>query len=160
MMQMDILPMHGRPLHPQTQGKDERFHRTLKEDLLKRKPLADLNEAQREFDAFRYCYNYECPHAALKLDVPAKHYKPSKRGYIEEPKEPEYDSGKNLRKVNCKGYISVQEHRYYLSESMIGKYIELRQSTDNLMILAYGNFEVARINLETKQFDSRKIYKL
>lgn len=43
---------------------------------------------------------------------------------------------------------------------MIGKYIELRQSTDNLMILAYGNFEVARINLETKQFDSRKIYKL
>ena len=160
MMQMDILPMHGRPLHPQTQGKDERFHRTLKEDLLKRKPLADLNEAQREFDAFRYCYNYERPHAALKLDVPAKHYKPSKRGYIEEPKEPEYDSGKNLRKVNCKGYISVQEHRYYLSESMIGKYIELRQSTDNLMILAYGNFEVARINLETKQFDSRKIYKL
>jgi len=160
MMQMDILPMHGRPLHPQTQGKDERFHRTLKEDLLRRKPLADLDEAQREFDAFRYCYNYERPHAALKLDVPAKHYKPSKRGYIEEPKEPEYDSGRNLRKVNCKGYIAVQKHRYYLSESMIGKYIELRRPTDDLVILAYGNFEVARIDLDAKEFDSRKIYRL
>ena len=160
MMQMDVLPMHGRPLHPQTQGNDERFHRTLKEDLLRRKPIADLNEAQREFDAFRYCYNYERPHAALKLDVPAKHYKPSKRVYIEQPKEPEYDSGRNLRKVNCKGYLSVQKHRYYLSESMIGRYVELRQSTDTLVTLAYGKFELARINLETKKFDSRKIFRL
>lgn len=132
----------------------------ISEDLLRRKPLADLDEAQREFDAFRYCYNYERPHAALKLDVPAKHYKPSKRGYIEEPKEPEYDSGRNLRKVNCKGYIAVQKHRYYLSESMIGKYIELRRPTDDLVILAYGNFEVARIDLDAKEFDSRKIYRL
>ena len=39
MMQMDVLPIHGRPLHPQTQGKDERFHRTLNEDVLKRIPI-------------------------------------------------------------------------------------------------------------------------
>lgn len=160
MMQMDILPMHGRPLHPQTQGKDERFHRTLKEDLLLQKPLANLDEAQREFDAFRYCYNYERPHAALKLDVPAKHYKPSKRCYVETPKEPEYDSGKNLRKVNYKGYISIHRHRYYLSESMIGRYIKLRPLTDNLIALDYGNFEVAKIDLFAKIFNSRKIYRL
>lgn len=160
MMQMDVLPMHGARLHPQTQGKDERFHRTLKEDLLLRKPLADLDEAQREFNAFRYCYNYERPHAALELEVPAKRYKASKRSYVETPKEPEYGSGANLRKVNYKGYIAVQKHRYYLSESMVGKYIELRQPTDNLMVLAYGNFEVARIDLEAQKFDSRKIYRL
>ena len=125
-----------------------------------RKPLADLEEAQREFNAFRYCYNYERPHAALKLDVPAKHYKPSKRSYIENPKEPEYDSGKNLRKVNYKGYVSVQKHRYYLSESMIGRYVELRQPADDLVVLAYGNFEVAKIDLMAKVFKSRKIYRL
>ena len=65
-----------------------------------------------------------------------------------------------MRKVNYKGYIAVQKHRYYLSESMVGKYIELRQPTDNLMVLAYGNFEVARIDLEAQKFDSRKIYRL
>ena len=160
MMQMGVAPMHGRPLHPQTQGKDERFHRTLKEDLLLRKALADLEEAQREFDAFRYCYNYERPHGALALDVPAKHYRPSKRSYIPDPKEPEYDSGKNLRKVNCKGYISIHRHRYYLSESFIGRYIELRETADDIAVLAYGDFEVARIDLAAEKFKSRKIYRL
>ena len=160
MMQMDVTPMHGRPLHPQTQGKDERFHRTLKDDLLRRKALADLEEAQREFDAFRYCYNYERPHGALALDVPAKHYRPSKRPYIPAPKEPEYDSGKNLRKVNCKGYISALQHRYYLSESFIGRYIELREAADDIVVLAYGNFEIAKIDLTAKKFKSRKIYRL
>lgn len=160
MMQMDVTPMHGKPRHPQTQGKDERFHRTLKEDLLLRKPLADLEEAQKEFDEFRYCYNHERPHGALGLDVPAKHYKPSNRKVVENPKEPEYDSGKNLRKVNCCGYISVYQRRYYLSESFIGRYIELRPLDGDLLALVYGNFEIARIDLEAKKFDSRKIYRI
>ena len=47
MIQMDVLPIHGRPIHPQTQGKDERFHRTLKEDLLNRTPIRDLEHAQK-----------------------------------------------------------------------------------------------------------------
>lgn len=160
MMQMDVTPMHGRPLHPQTQGKDERFHRTLKEDILLRKPIANLEEAQAEFDIFRHCYNHERPHAALALDVPAKHYKPSRRAFIENPKEPEYDSGKDLRKVNACGYISVYKKRYYLSESFIGKYIDLRPTETDLVVLAYGNYEIARIDLQTEKFDSRKIYRL
>ena len=67
---MDVLPIHGRPIHPQTQGKDERFHRTLKEDLVEQNANKRLR-AIKEFDKFRYCYNYERPHSALNLDVPA-----------------------------------------------------------------------------------------
>lgn len=160
MMQLDVTPMHGKPRHPQTQGKDERFHRTLKEDLLLRKPLADLEEAQKEFDEFRYCYNFERPHGALDFDVPAKHYRPSDRKVVEKPQEPEYDSGKTLRKVNCNGYVSVYKKRYYLSESFIGKYLELRPLEDDLLALVYGNFEIARIDLQAEKFDSRKIYRI
>ena len=109
---------------------------------------------------FRHCYNHERPHAALTLDVLAKHYKSSRRAFIENPKELEYDSGKNLRKVNCCGYISVCKKRYYLSESFIGKYIELRPAEGDLVVLAYGNYEIARIDLQDKKFDSRKIYRL
>lgn len=67
--------------------------------------IRNLVHAQEEFDLFRYCYNNERPHEALHLDVPAKHYKPSKRIYIDKINEPEYDSDRQLRKVNFKGYV-------------------------------------------------------
>lgn len=159
MMQLNILPIHGKPLHPQTQGKEERFHRTLKNDLLVRTPIRDLTHAQDEFNTFRYCYNNERPHEALHLDVPAKHYKPSKRKYIEEIQEPEYDCGKQLRKVNCKGYISIYRHRYYLSETFIGKYLEIVDEGNEQISLNYGNFRIAKIDLKEQLFISRKIFR-
>lgn len=56
-MDLDIGLIHGRPYHPQTQGKDERFHRTLKLELLDRTVFADLSQAQAAFDAWREVYN-------------------------------------------------------------------------------------------------------
>lgn len=157
MMQMDVLPIHGRPLHPQTQGKEERFHRTLNEDLLKRTPIRDLAHAQQLFDSYRIEFNTERPHGALGLDVPAKHYRKSPRKMPEVLKEPEYDVGKTLRKVNCKGYISIQNHRYYLSETFIGRYMELLQQDENTIAVCYGNFVIAKVDLDERLFVSRRI---
>lgn len=159
MMQMDVLPIHGRPLHPQTQGKEERFHRTLNEDVLKRIQIRDLAHAQEVFDAYRVEFNTERPHEALGLDVPAKHYKVSKKVMPEKLLEPEYATGNTLRKVNFKGYISIKQHRYYLSETFIDKYIELVPSGENTLTLCYGNFAIAKIDLEEQLFVSRKIYR-
>lgn len=159
MMQLDILPIHGKPLHPQTQGKEERFHRTMKKDLLERTVIRDLAHAQKEFDDFRYCYNYERPHHALNYDVPAKHYKSSKRLYTSNLQEPEYDSGKQLRKVNCKGYVSICRHRYYLSDTMVGKILEITEDGENKISLNYGDFRIAKIDLDEQIFVSRKIYR-
>lgn len=159
MMQLDILPIHGKPLHPQTQGKEERFHRTMKKDLLERTVIRDLVHAQEEFNTFRYCYNYERPHEALGLDTPAKHYKPSNRIYNGNTKEPDYDSGLQLRKVNYKGYVSIHRHRYYLSETLIGKYLEVKEENDYLVSLNYGKFQIAKIDLNEQLLISRKIYR-
>lgn len=159
MMQMDVLPIHGRIRHPQTQGKEERFHLTLKRDLLMRHPINDLSHAQEEFDKFRYCYNFERPHDALGLDVPDKHYKESTKRYPQALKEPLYDIGKNLRKVNCKGYISVNQHRYYLGESYIGKYVEVTDEPEDRAVLNYGNFKIAVIDLNEQIFLSRRIFR-
>jgi transposase InsO family protein len=158
MMQLGILPIHCRPLHPQTQGKDERFHRTLKDEVLRRELFTDLTAAQRRFDRWRYEYNYERPHNALHLDTPSKRYRQSRRSMPMELKEPEYDSGKNIRKVNCKGYVSIQSHRYYLSEALIGKLLEIYPISKTEVALYYGRYRIAKIDLDERLFTSRRIY--
>src|SRR5665811_486039 len=65
LMQLGITPIHGRPLHPQTQGKIERFHRTLKADVFAGRTFVDLAEAQHAFDAFRQVYNDRRPHESV-----------------------------------------------------------------------------------------------
>lgn len=157
-MQLGILPVHGRPYHPQTQGKEERFHKTMIDEILQYTVIRDINHAREVFEPWRYEYNYERPHGALDLDTPSKHYCVSKRVYIPQIiKEPEYNSGINLRKINCKGYLSIRRKRYYFSETFIGKTIELKEREDHLTDVLYGNFNVAIIDLREQRIISRKI---
>ena len=156
MMRLGILPIHGRPLHPQTQGKEERFHRTMKRELLHSRAFEDFVDAQSAFTTWRQEYNRERPHEALALDVPAKHYRPSKRTLREADKPVEYASGSRLRKVNYKGYLSIQNHRYYITEALIGEYIELADVGRNIVALRYGDFEFAQIDLDQQLIVSKK----
>ena len=73
-MEYDILPIHGRIMHPQTQGKEERFHRTMDVELLKLVDIENMVHAQNCFDDFRSCYNNQRPHEALHMGVPAEFY--------------------------------------------------------------------------------------
>ena len=70
LMRLGVRVAHGRPYHPQTQGKDERFHRTLKFEVLRHFNFTSLEHCQREFDAFRDRYNLVRPHDALGLATP------------------------------------------------------------------------------------------
>ena len=65
LLRLGIGLSHSRPYHPQTLGKDERFHRTLKAELLGGPPFGDLGHCQRAFDRWRIVYNWERPHQAL-----------------------------------------------------------------------------------------------
>lgn len=157
-MQLGILPIHGRIGHPQTQGKGERFHETMEDELLKYVVIKNLKHGHEVFNTYRYEYNYERPHHALNLDTPAKHYHPSKRIYIPGSEmEPEYDTGRNLRKVNCKGYLSIRNHRYYFGEPFIGKTVELRETEEGIMEVLYGEFRVAVVDMSQLTIVTRKI---
>ena len=79
LLRLGIHVRHGRPYHPQTQGKDERFHRTLKAEVLSNRAFVDLAHVQRHFDPWRDVYNLERPHDSLGLATPASRYQPSWR---------------------------------------------------------------------------------
>jgi putative transposase len=75
LLKLGVAVLHSRPYHPQSRGKNERFHRTLREEVFALRRYRDLAEVQRAFEAWRVVYNHERPHAALDHDVPASRYR-------------------------------------------------------------------------------------
>jgi transposase InsO family protein len=67
---LGIVFKHSTPYHPQTCGKVERFHQTLKRFLKKQPPAGSLQELQFQLDAFRDYYNHRRPHRALGRKTP------------------------------------------------------------------------------------------
>ncbi|MFT3990142.1 MAG: integrase core domain-containing protein [Luteolibacter sp.] len=66
LMRLGVRVCHGRPRHPQTQGKEERFHRTLKAEVLSRTTVwRDLSHCQDAFRSWREIYNHERRHESL-----------------------------------------------------------------------------------------------
>lgn len=61
LLRLQIRVIRGRPYHPQTQGKEERFHRTLNTELLQGRPFNDLRHSQMQFDPWREIYNHPRP---------------------------------------------------------------------------------------------------
>ena len=66
---LGINVIHSRRYHPQTLGKDERFHRTLNDELIKRHRFTDLAHCQHHFDRYRDVSNLERPHESLHMEV-------------------------------------------------------------------------------------------
>ena len=67
--------LNAAPAHPQTLGKLERFHRTLKEWLSEEAPARDLDELQALLERFRVHYNEERPHQGIADRTPAERYR-------------------------------------------------------------------------------------
>ena len=72
--QLGVRQKNGAPNHPQTQGKVERFHQTLKRWLAHQPSAPTLAELQAQLDRFRSDYNDHRPHRATGRLTPAQAY--------------------------------------------------------------------------------------
>ena len=108
LMRLGVRPTHGRAYHPQTQGKEERFHRTLQAEVLGRGGWSDCIQVQGAFDRWRPIYNGQRPHEALELQTPVTRYQPSQREYPESLPAIQYDIGVDVRRVDQDGWISYR----------------------------------------------------
>ena len=125
-LRLGIAISHARPAHPQTLGKDERFHRTLKTDLLHQRIFLDLAHCQQHFDQWRDHYNLERPHEALALAVPATRYAPSPRAFPETLPPIEYGPTDIVRKVQAQGKVSYRGRIFRISKAFRGYPVALR----------------------------------
>jgi len=161
LMGYGVLPMHGKPLHPQTQGKEERFHKTLKNELLKQVSIKDLPHAQERFDSFRREYNEDRPHCSLDYAVPADIYRKSGKAMPCKINEWEYQEGSQVVKVDKIGHIHFRSRRIFLSEAFIGKNIALVPTQkDGFLEIIYRNFHIAAIDMRDMILSERKIARL
>ena len=117
---------HSRRMHPQTHGKDERLHRTLKAEVISRHHLVDIAYAQRQFDAWRHLYNHRRPHEALRIQTPAQRYSSSKRSFPSCLPPIEYKSGDWVRKVDEGGWLRFRSHAIRVSKALCGHPLALR----------------------------------
>lgn len=147
LMCLDILPVHCRIRHPQTQGKIERFHRTLKDELLKYTEFQNIDDANCKIQQWRDKYNNIRPHEALGMLTPSDVYTKSDRVYTGKILDYEYSGQYPVLKVNCKGYLSIDNQRLYFSETMRGEYIELRPNPPgDSFVACFRNFIIAEFD--------------
>ncbi len=130
LLEHGIGVIHGRPYHPQTQGKEERFHRTLLAEVIAGRTFADLHSSQVAFDVWRPVYNTERPHEAIDLDVPASRYAVSNRSFRATPEPWDYAPSDDVRRVSASGTISYRGRTWKIGKPFVGKHVGLRATVE------------------------------
>ena len=156
LLRLGVAISHGKPYHPQTQGKDERFHRTLAAEVLRTERFRDLAHAQHRFDAWRQVYNQERPHEALAMAVPASRYTVSPQAFPEVLPAIDYAPDLAVRKVQHDGWISYRGGDYKLPKAFKGYPVALRPTIrDGELEVLFCRHVIARIDLGLPQHNGR-----
>jgi transposase InsO family protein len=151
-IKLGIVPERIAAGHPEQNGRHERMHRTLKQDL---RPAQDWRGQQRELDRFRHDYNQVRPHEALGMQTPASVYEPSPRAYPERAPEVEYPDTMLVRSVKSHGHFRWKKHDVFLSEVLWGERVGLLPVDDDCFTVYFAHVPLARFDTR-----SRKTYPL
>jgi transposase InsO family protein len=148
-MKLGIRPERIQAGHPEQNGRHERMHRTLKQETAC-PPAATARAQQRAFDRFRREYNHLRPHEALGMQTPASVYVGSPRIYPGRARQPEYDSGLRVRRVQKQGQFRWKSERVFLGTVFQGERVGLRPFDDRYFTVYFAQFPIAL-------FDSREL---
>jgi transposase InsO family protein len=133
LMDQDIaLRFSGRG-HPQTQGKVERFHRSLTAALLRR---GTPQESQRQpwLNAFREEYNCVRPHEALQMKTPHQVWQKSLRLYRSQARDWKYPSGSEVKQIDSLGQFRLHRQRHYISKALAGREVGLLEVHHRILV--------------------------
>lgn len=149
LIRLGIHLSFSRPYHPQTNGKDERFHRSLKAEVLNGRSFHSLQQAQEAFDRWRHTYNQHRPHEALQMATPTTRYRVSPRAYPTQLPDIEYGPDDTVVKVKWFGEVNFRGNRYKLSNPLRGQPVAIRPSpnVDGLFHVFFAHHKLMEIDL-------------
>lgn len=151
LMRLDIQAIHGTPFYPQGRGKEERFHRTMEDELLQDRLFDDVPHTQSRFDPWREMYNQERPHEAIGLKPPSSRYHASPREYPEQLPSFEYSARFTTRQANKVGQFRFGGEVYKSSEAFSGERLGLCESgEDGVWDVYYCHFRIGQLDERTK----------
>ncbi|MEX3914971.1 IS481 family transposase [Paraburkholderia sp. BR10872] len=150
LIRLGVRLSHSRVAHPQTNGKDERFHRTLKAEVLSGRRFDSLRNAQRVFDEWRTVYNHQRPHQALQMATPITRYRPSAHPYPETLPPIEYRSDDTVVRVGWNGELRFRCRCFKVSSALHKLPVAVRPSagSGNRYDLFFLHHHFGTINLD------------
>lgn len=148
LLRLGIGVYHGRAYHPQTQGKEERFHRTLNAEVIQRGGWSDWAQVQKGFDDWRCIYNCQRPHEALAMATPAARYTVSQRIYPTQLPALEYAPEVQVRRVDPNGHISYRNRLWKIGRAFHQQSVGLRPTAEDAIIeILFGPHVIKTIDL-------------
>jgi transposase InsO family protein len=147
-IRLGIKPERIRPGKPAQNGRHERMHRTLKQDV---PPQANVNQQQRCYDAYREEYNCQRSHEALHRKTPASVYQSSPRPYPAKLPEIEYGSAVTVRQVRHNGEIKWGGELIYVSEVLAKEAVGLTPIEDGVWDLRYSFHLLGILDVRTNK---------
>lgn len=130
LVRLGIRISFSRPAHPQTNGKEERFHRTLTAEVLNGRAFIERAQMQRAFDTWRDIYNTVRPHDALGLATPSTRYRPSPRSFPETLPTIDYSPADTVALVRANGVVSFKGRTLKVSKALRSLSIAFRPDAD------------------------------
>jgi len=131
-----VTPERIAPGKPQQNGRHERMHLTLLQDVAN-PPARTMREQLKRLHGFQRLYNEERPHQSLDNATPADRYQASSRRFDGVLREPEYPNDQAVRAVRHNGEIKWLGHTIYISEALIGEPVGLAEHQDGWTV-SYG----------------------
>lgn len=150
LMEQDIDLIFGRVAHPQTQGKVERFHRTLARSMSRQGWPEQWEQWQGRYDRFLERYNQVRPHEALGMQTPAQRYRRSERRYEGSPVPWPYPEALAVMKVDANGMIRWEGRRHFVCEALVHHEVAVERIGGELLV-QFRNMYIRQIDLETQR---------
>jgi transposase InsO family protein len=141
LLRLGVDTLHGRPYHPQTQGKVEAVNGSMQRELWPRMRRDTPEHLQADLDGWRLTYNTLRPHEALGDLPPASRWRPSPRPRPATLPEVEYPAGSVLRRVGDVGEVRWRKYRILVGRGITGELARI-QERDGEVAVYYGPKEV------------------